>query len=70
MAVTLLEEAKRILKSYPGAAVRLPDRWDPFWYIELCEKAGRMAAYDPMQAAREIQRAEWQLLFHHCASIK
>ena len=70
----LYEEAERILASHRDAllpgAIALPARWDPFWYIEFCEKAQRTAAYDPLQAAREIQRAEWQLLFHHCASAK
>jgi hypothetical protein len=64
----LHEEAARIAKALPDAGLRLPDRWDPFWFIELCGKVMRHAAYDPMQAAREIQRAEWQLLFHYCAS--
>jgi hypothetical protein len=65
---TLHTEAARIAKTLPDAEVRLPDRWDPFWFIELCGKVLRHAAYDPMQAAREIQHAEWQLLFHYCAS--
>jgi hypothetical protein len=60
-------EAARILAAYPEAGARLPDPWDPFWFVEFCEKALRQAAWDPHQAAREIQRAEWQLLFHHCA---
>jgi len=55
-------EAARILTAYPEAKVRLPDWWDPFWFIEFCQKP------EPRQAALEIQRAEWQLLFGHCVS--
>ena len=65
----LYEEAARILEATPGVREHLPAAlWDPFWFIEFCERAGRQAAHEPMQAAREIQRAEWQLLFHYCAS--
>ena len=64
----LHEEAARIVEAHPGAGLRLPDRWDPIAFIDLCEKARREAGSELETAAREIQRAEWQLLFHHCAS--
>lgn len=34
-------------------------RWDPLKFIEQCEKGAA--------GALELQRAEWQLLFHYCA---
>jgi hypothetical protein len=64
----LYAAAARILKTYPQAGAPMPEPWDPFWFIEFCEKAMRHAAWEPHQAALEIQRAEWQLLFHHCAA--
>ena len=38
--------------------------WDPFRFVDLCEKAqagGALAVW-----CRQVQRAEWQLLFDHC----
>jgi hypothetical protein len=64
----LHEAAAGIVEAHPGVAVDMPDSWDPFWYIEFCEKARRGGARDPLAVALEIQRAEWQLLFHHCAA--
>jgi hypothetical protein len=65
----LHQEAARILAAYSGARVRLPEHWDPFWFIDVCEKAETGSTSALQQAAGEIQRAEWQLLFHYCASI-
>jgi hypothetical protein len=63
----LHEEAARILAANSQASPRLPDRWDPFWFVDLCERV-RTHASAVAQAAGEIQRAEWQLLFHYCAA--
>jgi hypothetical protein len=40
-------------------------QWDPFWFIDQCEAAGREGA-DLRQRLQEIQRLEWQLLFDYC----
>jgi len=61
-------EAGRIAAAHPDAGVRLADRWDPFAFIDLCEKARGEAGSELEAMAREIQRVEWQLLFHHCAA--
>lgn len=37
-------------------------RWDPFAFIQQCERAA--------PGAMELQRAEWQLLFDYCAAKK
>ena len=42
------------------------DRWDPFAFIDFCENARRQPGSPEEQTAREIQRAEWQLLFDYC----
>jgi hypothetical protein len=39
--------------------------WDPFTFINYCEQARGNSTDE--QTARKIQRAEWQLLFDHCA---
>jgi hypothetical protein len=64
----LRAEASRILAASAAAGMRLPEPWDPFWFIDVCERAAREAAPALLQPALEIQRVEWQLLFHYCAS--
>ncbi|MGH9659903.1 MAG: hypothetical protein ACRD96_15240 [Bryobacteraceae bacterium] len=41
--------------------------WDPFRFIDVCEQARQKPGSDLERTALEIQRAEWQLLFDHCA---
>ena len=43
-------------------------RWDPFAFIDFCEKARTKPGSAAEMQAMEVQRAEWQLLFDHCAS--
>ena len=54
-----------------GAAerIRIADPWDPFSFIYFCEGARRHPGSDLERAALQIQRAEWQVLFHHCARV-
>jgi hypothetical protein len=40
--------------------------WDPFAFINFCERARRTGGEDEA-AARRIQLVEWQLLFDYCA---
>jgi hypothetical protein len=42
-------------------------RWDPFRFIDYCERARREPGSPAEELARKVQRAEWQLLFAHCA---
>lgn len=46
----------------------LGKRWDPLQFIDFCEEARQAPGTPRHQAALEIQRAEWQLLFDYCAS--
>jgi hypothetical protein len=64
----LHDEAGRIVAAHPSAGVHLGDRWDPFAFVDLCEKARREPGSEREAVARQMQRAEWQLLFHYCAS--
>lgn len=58
----LAQQASQILKRLPKAEFRT-GKWDPFAFIAFCERARAQPGSDQEQAALEIQRAEWQLLF-------
>ena len=62
-------EAREILKANPTAEFRI-GVWDPFAFINFCERAREQPGSVQEKAAMEIQRAEWQLLFDHCARGK
>jgi hypothetical protein len=62
----LAKEARSIVTRHPDAEFRV-GRWDPFAFIAYCERARRQPGTIQLRAAVEIQRAEWQLLFDHCA---
>ncbi len=61
-AVTILGEATGRLSWKPGST------WNPLDFIDFCESARRKPGSQEELAARRITLAEWQLLFHHCAS--
>jgi hypothetical protein len=44
-------------------------RWKPEAFIELCERARQSPGSELERQAREVQRAEWQLLFDYCAQL-
>ncbi len=62
----LSEAATRILQRIPEAEFRT-GKWDPFAFIAFCDRARQQPGSAQDQAAMEIQRAEWQLLFDYCA---
>jgi hypothetical protein len=59
--------AAQIAGEYAQAGVTLATPWDPFAFIDLCERARRSPGSALETLALRIQRAEWQLLFDHCA---
>jgi hypothetical protein len=63
----LARAAAEIAAKYPGAKFSAGANWDPFAFIDLCENARRAPGSANENAAVEIQRAEWQLLFDYCA---
>lgn len=63
--VDLFKQAQEILWSGGPEHWRLKNSWDPFLFIEWCEEA-RENRGQAEAAAREIQMAEWQLLFEWC----
>jgi len=44
-------------------------RWQPEKFIEICEQARQRPGSELEHQAREVQRAEWQLLFDYCAQV-
>ena len=59
--------AEDVVSRYPEAEFRPGGKWDPFSFILFCERARQQPKSPSEMAAMEIQRAEWQLLFDHCA---
>jgi hypothetical protein len=65
----LIEEALRIISQYPACGFQARRPWDSFEFVQFCEQARQKPASPAAQAALEIQRAEWQLLFDYCARV-
>jgi hypothetical protein len=63
----LLAVAKQVVGQYPNAGFQIAAKWDPFSFVNFCEKARQAPGSPSERAALEIQRAEWQLLFDYCA---
>jgi hypothetical protein len=64
----LRDKAAEIVSAHAGAKqLKLTTTWDPFTFIDFCEHARKRPDSEDETAAREIQRAEWQLLFDYCA---
>ena len=62
--------AEDVVSRYPEAEFRPGGKWDPFSFIMFCERARQQPGSPSEQAALEIQRAEWQLLFDYCARTR
>jgi hypothetical protein len=63
----LCQAAEEVTARYPEAEFRCGGKWDPFSFVMFCERARQQPDSPSEQAALEIQRAEWQLLFDYCA---
>ena len=62
----LRRTAAEIASTHAAAEIAFQENWDPLTFLQVCEQARRKPS-SLEQAAREIQRAEWQLLFDYCA---
>lgn len=60
--------ASEILQSSGESGWRLKSNWDPYLFIEWCDEARQHSGGARDRLAREIQQAEWRLLFDWCAS--
>jgi hypothetical protein len=62
----LQRNASQILERH-NAPWKVKSDWDPFLFLEWCDEARQRPNSDKEQAALQIQRAEWDLLFEWCA---
>lgn len=63
----LCDEAAAISRKL-ATDLQIPAAWDPAWFVDLCDEIWDTPKHRHHQAALEIQRAEWQLLFDYCAT--
>jgi hypothetical protein len=64
----LARDAIRITHRMRDAEFRT-GRWDPFAFITFCDRARMQPGSTQELCAREIQRAEWQILFDYSARL-
>jgi hypothetical protein len=57
----------RLREQALGAGIPIGPTWNPFQFIEVCERARQNSGSDLERQALLVQRAEWQLLFDYCA---
>jgi hypothetical protein len=66
---SLASESRRLAEAttldQPARFLVSPSNWDPYRFVDLCEAIAHGQSKCE-QLAREIARAEWQLLFDHC----
>jgi len=65
----LQQASLEILKDNPAPfarQLRSESTWNPFRFIELCQVVYHSPDPAMEQSLKEIQRAEWQLLFEYC----
>ena len=60
-----LDETVKITRRLDKAEFRT-GRWDPFAFIDYCEKAARQPGSEVERRAVEMQQIEWELLFDYC----
>jgi hypothetical protein len=58
--------AEAIARQHPEAGYQSSAEWDPFRFIDFCERANAQPGSENEQAAIEIQQAEWELLMQWC----
>lgn len=63
----LASAAQQSTARCPDAGLQMAERWDPFSFVAFCEQARQQPGSPAERVAKEIQRAEWQLLFDYCA---
>jgi len=66
----LLTAAKEISAARPQAGLKPGTDWNPYEFVDFCESARQRPGSPAFEAAREVQRAEWQLLFDYCARAR
>jgi hypothetical protein len=62
----LQKRAQTIARRNTRASFAVPPEWNPFQFIEFCERAAERPGSENEQVALEIQQAEWELLMQWC----
>lgn len=62
----LQRRAQAIAAEHPEAGYHAPKEWDPFRFIDDCERASTHPRSELEQVMLEIQHAEWELLIAWC----
>ena len=65
-ALEKLRSARNAPAKRLGAAVESRGDWDPFWFVDQCEKVERGRETEGEQPLMEVQRVEWQLAVEFC----
>jgi hypothetical protein len=63
----LVERARSVAAAHPETSLNFSGTWDADAFVTICHRARLQPGSELERAALEIQRAEWQLLFDHCA---
>ncbi len=63
----LAERARSVAAAHPETSLDFSGTWNANAFVSICEQGRRQPGSELERAALEIQRAEWQLLFDHCA---
>lgn len=63
----LAQGAADICARHAASGFPASKQWDPFDFVDFCERARQSPGTPAEQASLEIQRIEWQLLFDYCA---
>jgi hypothetical protein len=60
-----LDTAANEIATTSNVQIVIPAPWDPFWFVDYCEESATGRGNEVF--AQAVQRAEWDLLFEHCA---
>ena len=63
----LHEAGTEVLARHADSPLRLKSTWDPFLFIDWCEKLRPRSGDGEERVLRQMQDAEWSLLFAWCA---
>lgn len=63
----LRDAVAQLLSEHPASRFHLKAEWDPYAWIDFWEEARRQPGTAKHRLSLEIQRVEWEILFHYCA---
>ncbi|MCU0228120.1 MAG: hypothetical protein MUF01_10820 [Bryobacterales bacterium] len=63
-----LREVAAAIAATAGSPMPIPATWDSLWFADLHDAVVHDGSHPLRHSVVRIQLAEWQLLFHYCAS--